>query len=242
MRLPDIPNLPDKKVSAVIIGEDYVKLLRPALLSMGVETISCPANAAVDPRLRCHCDLSVLHAFDNRLIVTSQVATEAFLAALSGSDAMLEIVDRPISGDYPQDAALCAAIVGGRAFHHRLFSVLSEDPRLIQVNQGYAKCAVCPVTENSAITSDAGIAAAMRKAGIDVLQISPGYIQLPGFNEGFIGGSAFKLSPEVLAFTGSFDKHPDAERILDFIFKQGVHVEILTDLPIFDIGSAVVFE
>ena len=242
MRLPDIPNLPGKMVSAVLIGEDYAHLFRPVLLCMGVKTISCPANAAVDPRLRSHCDLSVLHAFDKRLLVSSHVATQSFLEELSGSDAIMEIVAKPYGGVYPQDAALCAAIVGGHAFHHRPFSVLSEDPRLIHVKQGYAKCAVCPVTENSAITSDAGIAAAMQNAGIDVLQISPGYIQLPGFNEGFIGGSAFKLSPEVLAFTGSFDEHPDAEGILRFISKQGVRAEILTDHPIFDIGSAVVFE
>jgi hypothetical protein len=242
MRLPDKPNLPGKQVCGVVIGEDYTELLRLPLLGRGVETISCPGNAAVDPRLRSHCDLSVLHAFDKRLIVSSHVATETFLSALSRADARIEIVDEPEGNEYPQDASLCAALVGEKAFHRKPFSVLSGDPRLINVKQGYAKCAVCPVTDNAAITSDAGLATAMRKAGIDVLQISPGNIALQGFAAGFIGGSTFKLSPELLAFTGRFDYHPDAGRIYDFLRKHGVNADILTDFPIFDIGSAVIFE
>jgi hypothetical protein len=111
--------------------------------------------------------------------------------------------------------------------------------KIIHVNQGYTKCSVCVVDERSIITSDFGIAAAARQNGLDVLTIRQGYIELPGFEFGFIGGSAWKLSEHALAFTGRLDDHPDKDRILDYLTARVIEPVFLTDGPIFDIGSAI---
>lgn len=242
MRLPEKPQLPSRSLTAVVIGQAYCEVLEPWLKKLGVEVVSMPANPTVDPRLACHADLSLLHAFGNRLVVSRQIAKNTLMNALRASKAEIELTDAPTAAQYPGDAALCAAIVGEHAFHNAGFSVLAGHARLVHVNQGYAKCAVCPIAANAAITSDPGLAAAMREKGIEVLQIAPGYIDLPGYDTGFIGGSSFMLAPDKLAFTGSLDIHPDRAKILDFLQKHNITPIFLTEKPIFDIGSAIVFE
>ena len=71
----------------------------------------------------------------------------------------------------------------------------------IFVTQGYANCSVAVVDERWIITADCGIARACRAAGLDVLQICPGFIR-SGMVLGFIGGCCGKLGADQLAFTG----------------------------------------
>ena len=67
-----------------------------------------------------------------------------------------------------------------------------EELGLIRVNvsQGYAKCSTCVVGEDAIITYDRGIAKAADAAGMDVLVIEPGHVDLPGYDTGFIGGAS----------------------------------------------------
>ena len=118
---------------------------------------------------------------------------------------------------------------------------LSIGDRAVQVSsrQGYSRCSVCVVNDNAIITADEGICRSAKAHGIDVLKIRPGYIDLPGFDYGFIGGASFKLSDTKLAFTGGLDKHPDAERIIEFASLHNIDIVYITDKPAFDIGGAI---
>ena len=235
----ETPHLPRDDISRVIIGGDYADMLRPALSKRGIEVIVCPANAAVDPRLKSHVDLSAVHLGGNRILLSRKVSAESFCKSLTALGAELSYTDEPTGAEYPSDAAVCAAAVGCHIFHYGAFSVFSGDTRLVSVRQGYAKCAACVVSEKAVVTSDPGLAKAMRGKGIDVLLISPGGVLLPGYAEGFLGGSAFKLSKHVLAFTGTLDELPDKEAIFRFLEKNHVEPVFLTDGPVFDIGSAI---
>ena len=111
----------------------------------------------------------------------------------------------------------------------------------IQVSsrQGYSRCSVCVVNDNAIITADEGICRSAKAHGIDVLKIRPGYIDLPGFDHGFIGGASFKISDTKLAFTGRLDSHPDAEQMIGFASLHSVDIVYITDKPAFDIGGAI---
>ena len=111
--------------------------------------------------------------------------------------------------------------------------------RLVPVNQGYTRCAAAVVDDHSIITADAGVSRAAKNAGMDVLDIAPGHIELKGYDHGFIGGASFKINNNVVAFTGKLDGHPDEGRIYDFLAGHGQKALILTDRPIFDIGGAI---
>ena len=233
------PNLPAKKVSKVIIGEEYAPILSPLLQLYGVSVLACPRNLMLDKRLGSHVDLSVLHLGGKRLYVSNAVASPSFISDLSELGAEIELRAEPCKSTYPEDAKLCACLIGGMIYHNSGATVFNSAPGFVNVKQGYAKCAACVVTDNATITSDRGIAKGMLAQGLDVLKISPGNIDLDGFETGFIGGSTFKLSEDILALTGSLDSHPDKAKIESFLRSHGVEPVYLCDRKIFDMGSAI---
>lgn len=109
----------------------------------------------------------------------------------------------------------------------------------IDVRQGYAACSTALVDERSAITADSGIAGSLERRGFQVLRINPGAVRLPGYPYGFIGGCSGKLSPDVMAFTGRLDGHPDAGRIREFLSQRGVRSVELTDGELLDVGGLI---
>jgi hypothetical protein len=95
------------------------------------------------------------------------------------------------------------------------------------------------VDDNALITSDNAIANAAEKLGISVLKISPGGIELEGFDYGFIGGASITLN-DAVAFTGAISNDCDRIRIEEFIAGRGKSTIYLTGCQAFDIGGAVV--
>ena len=237
------PNLPQGRVSLAAVGERYATEMSLALEKYGVQLLSCPKNPFVDERLGSHIDLSIYHLGGSSYLFSKQAAESGFAYSFKERGAQIIVSDKRISQLYPSDAGLCALNIGGRVFHNSSFCdpiiVASARYMFKHVSQGYAKCAVCPITENAAISADPGLCEAMRKQGIDVLEITPGFVDLYGFREGFIGGAAFKLAPDILAFTGELGRHPDVTLIFDFLKKHRISAVFLTEKLVFDIGSVI---
>jgi hypothetical protein len=148
--------------------------------------------------------------------------------------------------NYPYDCAYNVAYTGKIAFHNTkvtdnsITQILAQlhkgsDP-IIHVNQGYTKCSTCIVDSNAIITSDRSIHNAACNHSIDSLLISPGYVQLPGYTYGFIGGASGLCSDRIY-FTGHLKEHPDYTRIEHFIAAHNKTIVFLSDLPAIDIGS-----
>ena len=234
------PHLPMGKVGLCAIGERYRPQLGRALEALGAEPLWLPDAPGADGRVAGHADLSLLH-LGGRLIVSScSGKTDAELVRRG-----FELVSCPGPGrEYPADCSLNACIAGG-CFIHRLDitapAALENAAGLELVNtaQGYAKCSACVVDGRSIMTADRGIAAAARKRGLDVLELSPGYVELEGFPYGFLGGACFKCAPDVMAFTGRIDGHPDFERIEAFLAARSIRPVYLTDRAVFDVGSVL---
>lgn len=240
------PNLPHK-AELVLIGEKYVSDLQVPLQEFGVRLISMPANPRVDPRLSSHADLSLIHIGAGDLLLTDYLKSTYLANLLYKTGFSVEFCAPNQGKSYPLDAQINICCVGNYYIHNpkvsdqAIISRLEKQGRVgISCRQGYCKCSVCIVDENSVICADKGISAACKAVGIDVLEIQPGFIELDGFDYGFIGGASFKLSSDILAFTGSLAGHPDKHRIFDFLELCGVTPVFLTDKPIFDIGSAVI--
>lgn len=237
------PNLPLGKVSVAAIGAAYADELSAALRPYGVKLLSCPNNPYVDARLGSHIDLSFFHIGENRFLLSKAASESAFAEELKNIGAEIIVSESKFSNVYPNDAILCALSLGGKVFHNTKLTDANIKSafvgKLLHVNQGYSKCAVCAVTENAAISSDTGLAKVMREQGIEVLEIAAGFIALEGFGEGLIGGSAFKLASDTLAFTGNLEMHPDRTKIENFLLKYSVSPVYLTGKPIFDIGSVI---
>jgi len=239
------PSLP-KRCQVVILGEKYAEKLRNPLQTLQIETLLLPDNPFLDSRLSGHADLSVLHAGGEELLLAPYLKGSAFAARLHKAGAALLFPDVSQGAVYPADAQFNVCIVGENILYNKrtvpssvVESLTSEDRKPVNCRQGYARCAVCVVDEHALITADRGIAAAAETAGLDVLLISPGFIRLDGFPYGFLGGAAFKLSENVMAFTGRLDAHPDQRRILDYLEQRGIQPLYLTEEDVFDIGCAI---
>ncbi len=109
----------------------------------------------------------------------------------------------------------------------------------VSVPQGYTKCNIVCVDEESIITSDAGIEKACSSAGMSVLKIRPGQVLLPGYAYGFLGGTSGRIGDKIV-FNGDLSAHPDFNVISAFIESRGLSCVYFKDYPLTDIGSIIV--
>lgn len=221
------------------IGMRYRSKLEKGLLPYTNGILWLPDNPELDPRLAGHADLSVFAS--SHAVIASQSAYHSIVNSLTCDIAIIKAsAQQPL---YPGDAGLCICRTGTFTIYNPKSIDPIAKPYLdgigIPVQQGYTKCSVCVVSENSIITSDRIIEAKARSAGMDVLPIVPGHIKLDGYEYGFIGGATFLTERNVLAFTGHLNEHPDKSIILAFLATHGVKPVFLTDKPLFDVGSAI---
>ena len=236
------PNLPQGRAKSVIMGSGY-RELETALNELGIKVICIADNDGIAQPVRAHVDMSAYYCGNGKLIISKNIFdscdTEMF-----PSGTMLRCSNAAQGDKYPLDIGLNACEVGDTIF----CSVENTDAailecaqkrgkKLINVRQGYAKCSVCVLDEKHIITADKSIAEAAQNAGIEVLLIEPGFFELPGYDYGFIGGSCFKCSADVIAFTGRLDGHSNKESILKFVKNLGIKVVYLTNKRCFDVGS-----
>ena len=110
---------------------------------------------------------------------------------------------------------------------------------LINTSQGYSKCSTLIVNDKSIITSDNSIHKIAIANGIDSLLITPGFIDLPGYDYGFIGGASGQFNNTIM-LTGKIDQHPDCNLITNFIKNKGMDISFLSENSAKDIGSILI--
>ena len=71
-----------------------------------------------------------------------------------------------------------------------------------------------------------------------MLLIRPGYISLPGFSYGFIGGASGRVGDEMI-FSGNVAAHPDFEAIRSFVEEHGAKLKYFPEYELTDIGSII---
>ena len=246
MKFVESPNLPEN-AEIVLIGEKYCKILGDKLKNIGLSPIFVPDNPCVDDRVSGHADLSAIHLGKNKLVLAAYLKGSGFAEKMQALGMDIFFSDKIQGNSYPDDAGLNLCVCGNKLIYNpksadaAIVDKLTNgrDCERIAVKQGYSKCSVCVLDENTIITSDEGIHREAVERGICSLKIRPGYIELPGFDYGFIGGATFKLNRNALAFTGRLDNHPDKQNILDFLCLHNIEAVYITEKQLFDIGSVI---
>lgn len=238
------PNLPID-TTCVIIGEKYYDILSRALKTLRIAAITVPENHAISLSVSSHADMSVLYAGEGDIWLAPHLIISEFAKKLGLLGLNIHYSSVQQTPKYPHDISLNICVLNKLV----ICSKWADDTiveyftnvgyKIIYTKQGYARCSICPVSERAVITADRGIADSLKAENIDVLLISPGYIELPSYDYGFIGGSAFKISENKLAFTGRIDNHPDKNAIEAFLSLHNIEPIYLTEKPIFDIGGAI---
>lgn len=238
------PNLPDRPVSLAVIDSRICDASANELERLGIKMLRVPVHPFLYDAVCCHPDM-LLHHIGADIIIYAPGTNEGLLAELRSCGFTLMQGEKTLTGTYPDDIAYNVARVGRYYFHNLRHTdpVIVEQLRrrgieAVHIEQGYAKCSILAVDEGSIITTDAGIAKAAERKGLDVLLLECGdSIRLPGINAGFIGGACAMLSDKVCAINGTLRTLVGKESLISFLSKKQIEIKELSNEIVTDIGS-----
>ncbi len=241
-----MPNLPQSRVKLAVIDGRADAAIQYELEKLGIELIRTGRHTGIYDAISYHPDI-VIHHIGGRKIVFAPGTSPEFLDALKKCKFDLLEGKAVLTAAYPGNVAYNVARVGNFAFHDFRYtdSVLlkgleAEGVEFINVKQGYSKCSICIIDENSIITSDKGIAKSAERNGIEALLICQNEdILLPGLDKGFIGGSTGFIGKRILAVTGDIEKLKSCNIVKDYLFRKDIDIISLGSGPIVDMGSII---
>ena len=236
------PNIPENTVSLMIVSGEFPEIYQSLTKYTAVEKSSLYIKFRKAEAY--HPDMQVNYLGSGKIVCADNCGMKERLKNIG-----LTVIEHQFGNTneiaYPSNIALNCMIlgeyvVGKLSGTSQIIKNWCEEHgyKFINVKQGYTKCSVAIVDESSVITADESIYNALYNK-IDVLKIRPGYIQLPGCNYGFIGGCCGLIDKNVLAFSGDIKKHPDANKIIDFLKARNIEYVNLTDNELLDVGSII---
>ena len=239
------PNLPDGKVKTVVVSVDITPKIQKTLADFGIECITLNGKMNCDPAVKNHPDLYLAHlSCEDLLYFGNECSMNGSLSCNTQNVNVL--LNRMDKLSYKEEVMFNCVSIGGdiicnsKLIHPEILRCAqAQNKRIISVNQGYTKCNVCVVDEKSVITEDKGICHVLRNNGYDVLLLQVGFVALRGHEYGFIGGASGKISKGELAFFGCIEKHPEFEKISDFLTARGIAAISLSDDNLTDFGSLI---
>lgn len=235
------PNLPEKRVNKVIIGNGYDDEIYRNLNKLDIEPIFTNTCTNVRPGIQNHADIVVCPLNDKFLLSEQQ---EVLSERLRENGYNTEFISEELGYDYPYDVYLNCVVIGKHIIYNpqTVSSKITEYVKNnglieIKVKQGYTKCSITPLTIDSFITDDISIGSRAVEFGFDVLVINKGEIKLRDFNYGFIGGATGKIAEDKLLIVGNAEELSDYNKIKKFLFKKDIELIQLTNGDLEDIGS-----
>ncbi|MBC5996721.1 hypothetical protein EAI30_06415 [Romboutsia ilealis] len=234
-----------EKLSLAIVDKRITIDMENKLRNYNINIIKTPYCDGTYNAIKYHPDISVCKLNDNNIVVAPNVYSY-YNDILSNYNFNVIKGNSTISNKYPNNIQYNVAILGNYAIHNFKYTdnIILEyldrfNIKKINVKQGYSKCSICIVDENSLITSDEGIHKEVIKYGIDSLLIEKGYIDLFDLDYGFIGGCSGLISKDTLSFFGDIKKHPDYNKILEFVNKKNKKIVSLSNENLLDLGSLI---
>ena len=241
MRFLKKANLPEMQVGTVCVNHRCSENIKNELTRLGISIIESPPADQMTSPVKNHADIVLHHLEGNRFVSepsTYQYFKDAFPEA--------EIIcgKKILKDSYPDDCFYNVARISDDVFMKVADDFILDFDNLnytkkIYTRQGYCKCNICVVSEKAFITSDIGICKAGQDNGFDVLKIREGYIDIDGYEYGFIGGASGLVSDDTMVFCGDVLSHPDSERIKSFLRNYNIYIQCLSKEPLTDIGSVI---
>ncbi len=206
---------------------------------------SCSIDFLYSP-VNTHPDMQI-HFTDNNTAVAAPSAYEHYKQILPNKITLVKGKCDPCR-TYPGDCAYNVAKVGNKIIGNLRYTdtqildiYANKNYEFIDVKQGYTKCNLCVINDNSVITEDEGLYKTLSESEIDVLKIPVGSVKLSGFKNGFIGGATGFIAPNKLAFCGIINDARLAEDINSFVKSKSVDIIYLSTTDITDYGSILYF-
>ena len=230
-----------------VLSESVPQAALQSIRTYGYEPILLPPHPSLPKAVASHPDMLLFLAQD--VIFTEQnyyrIAKKELDALSVAAKKELRFVEEALSSAYPADILFNALPMGEHLICNRKHTAkrILEDVsgEILDVHQGYCKCSSVPVSQNALITADPSIAKKADAFGFDVLRIQEGFVSLPPYSTGFLGGAS-SLAPytdiDEIFFFGDLNFHPNKENILAFCAKYHKKAISLCHTPLFDVGTA----
>ena len=213
------------------------------LYKLELEPIIIPKTSLVYEAINGHVDiqLNILSKRD-KLVIVSKDINKSFLSSLKDKKINYVLSHNSLGFKYPDDIILNGLILEKFFIHNLNFTDKTllesqKNKKNIHVKQGYTKCSVLPIREDSIITSDKNIAKELLNYNFNVLLIPSGDILLPTLNYGFIGGTGGMISKNKIAFFGELSNYAYGQDIYSFLYKLDVEPIYLRKGNLIDRGS-----
>ena len=242
--LVPLGRLPDRPARLVLVSGEYPEMAE-RLRKLGIDTVATIADTRLPAPIQWHPDMQACTIGGKMIVLKNNLLS----GRLKECGILAEETFDVPGQSYPKDV-LCNVLAWNKwalgnaetADKAVLLSAKRLKAVWLNVKQGYAACATALINEQSAITADKGIADKLERISMQVLRISPGAIRLPGYPYGFIGGCCGKLAPDLMAFTGSLDSHPDGREIRNFLAVRGVQALELMEGELLDTGGFIALD
>lgn len=236
------PRIPRAKAKFALVSGEY-PFLAEFLKKQGIEAVTTSPDERLPSPVRFHPDMQ-LCALSRECMFA--LKNGGLAQKLAECGIIVSETDNEPSDAYPKDAicnalALNSCLIGNERILDSEIVTAADglNLKMLSVKQGYAACSVAVVDERSVITADDGIASVLAKNDFDVLKIPPGFINLPGYDYGFIGGCCGLIAPKVLAVTGRLRNHPNGEAVVRFVAERGVSIIEMCDGDLLDVGGII---
>lgn len=234
-----MPNLPQGEATLVAISAGAGEA-KKNLEALGVKSVTVSADKRLPLPICDHPDIQMLHLGNGDILTT----TEHLYAGDLNEKFNISLIGAECSDKYPDDVLLNCTLIGRNIICNEktvarevLEFAYNSGLNIINVNQGYSRCSVCVVDENSIITDDIGIYRSAQFFLDDVLLVSKNSIRLDGYDYGFIGGCCGKIGKDKIGFNGRLESHSDYKLIEEFLDGHGVTAVELANGVLNDTGG-----
>lgn len=230
------PNIPLKKVKCVVIDKNADIASKKLLKDLNINLIETVEIKSINDSTSTHPDMQfILTDSDTALVCDS--ALDYYKSRLPHFNLM---PINNIKSPYPNDCKLNFTVIGCLCFatpHQKEF--VPSKYEIIYINQGYSKCNICILNENSIITSDHGIERASQNFGIKAYYLPDNEILLDGYKNGFWGGCSGLIDKTKLFFNGDIEKLTCYSKLKEILEKEKIEPIYTRNIPLCDIGSII---
>lgn len=235
------PNLPQNDVTLAAISETAGESIKK-LHSLDISTVGTVPHEKLSVSVNSHSDIRMLHIETNKLFCFKE-ETDKYRQLANFT---VFSINETMGLKYPDDVRLNCAVIGKniicntKTISKEILKYADENGfNIINCNQGYSKCSICIIDDNSIITDDPSIYKSAQFFLNDILFISKGSIGLKGADYGFIGGCTGKLGKNKIAINGRIESHNDHNEIIDFLEQHQMECIELTNNKLEDIGGII---
>ena len=228
-----------------VTNHTFSQKAEEVLTALGHRTLRLPPHPILPEPVASHPDMLLFFAKDAIFCTKTyyEIATDELNEIANVYGAPIRFIQKEYGSSYPNDVPLNALPLANCLFCNTQTvadELLNLGLEPCHVNQGYTKCSALPLGDRAIITADASIAKTAKEQGIDVLQIQEGHIALPGYDYGFIGGSAsfaVRGGLDAVFFAGDISQHPNHSKIERFCQSYGFKIINLSNAPLCDVGT-----